>query len=170
MSRTESYNKEELQKNLDQKIANFFKGENAYVEYMGETLKSFAFRYLPSHESARMEIFRENANLFGVESFENNMGNAFKIKDLDIKNGIKQLAKSVPMSEKPEVRFRIGVNIREISGERGSVDLISEVHWGFPHFNDQNKKQKKLLFKFENVHEFRKNLALRLEDVAELFN
>lgn len=164
-----NFNKEELQKELDQKISNSFKSEDAYVDYMGQTLKSFAFRYLPTHTESKMSAFKEE-HYFGIESFENNMGNAFKILDSDIKAGIKSLAKSIPMSEKPEVRYRLGIDIRELSKERGKLVLISEIHWGFPAFLDQQKKQKKLNFDFDNLHDFRKLLALRLEDVADLFN
>lgn len=164
-----NFNKEELQKELDLKISNAFKNEGAYVEYMGQTLKSFAFRYLPSDDESNMTTFKEGS-LFGIESFEANMGNAFKIIDTEIKEGIKQLAKSVPMSNKPKVRYRLAIIVDELSGESGQLQLISEVNWGFPDFQASSAKKQKINFKFDNIHDFRKNLALKLEEVAELFN
>lgn len=164
----QAFDKEQLQRELEEKIANSFKSEDAYIDYMGQTLKSFAFRYLPTHAESKLSIFKED-NFFGVESFENNMGNAFKVADQEVKSGIKNLAKTVPMSDKPSVRYRLGIDVIHLSGERGELMLIAEIHWGFPNFTDHQMKQKKLKFVFSDLHMFRKQLALKLEDIADLF-
>lgn len=164
----QTFDKEQLQKELDEKITNSFMSEDGFIDYMGQTLKSFAFRYLPTHAESRLNTFK-TGNYFGVESFENNMGNAFKIADPDIKSGVKHLAKTVPMSDKPHVRYRLGIDVIDLSREQGELLLIAEVHWGFPDFVDNQMKQKKLKFEFSDLHAFRKQLALKLEEIADLF-
>jgi hypothetical protein len=50
------------------------------------------------------------------------------------------------------------------------LKVVSEINWGFPDFQDPSKRLQKIVnFNYDELAVFRKQLALKLEEAAELF-
>jgi hypothetical protein len=162
----------DLKKELEEKIHNTFKDNKAYLDYLLQTKKNFLYRYLETSTDKDIEIKHPDEKTFLAASFENNMGEAFKVSDPEIKEGIKALAKNVPRSENPKVRLTLKTEILELRGDLGKLRITSEINWGFPLFEhvEGKFKEKRILFEFNDPTIFRKELALKYEDACDLFN
>ncbi len=161
-----------LKKELDLKIHALFKDNKAYLDYLLQTKQNFLYRYLETSSDKNIKIESPDEKTLLARSFEGNMGEAFKITDPDIKEGIKHLAKSVPREEKPKVQYSIKTTLDDLRGDQGTITIEAKVNWGFPDFSDRPGmyKNKKTVFTYNDPNIFRKELALRFEEVCELFN
>lgn len=159
-----------LKKELDEKIHQLFKDNKAYLDYILQTKKNFLYRYLETSINKDIQINSSGSNILLAESFETNMGEAFKISDPTIKEGIKLLAKNVPRENKPAVRYSLKTILEDIRGENGKIVIEAQVNWGFPEYSSANAKIKKILFDYEDPNTFRKILALKYEEACEIFN
>lgn len=109
--------------------------------------------------------------IYGAESFESNMVVALKTTNADAKAGIMELARRVPKSEKPLVKYRLQAQVMDLRPEKGHVIITAFINWDFPLFFDKTKTVKKEVeFKYTDLGQFRKELALKLEEACELFN
>ena len=160
-----------LKKELDEKIHQLFKDNKAYLDYIIQTKSNFLYRYIETSSDKDLKIKSINNNILIAESFEVNMGNAFKISDPIIKEAIKNLAKNTPREDKPAVKYSLKTTIHEILGEHGRIEIEAQVNWDFPEFSptSQKCKIKKVLFEFEDPSTFRKMLALKYEEACEIF-
>ncbi len=160
-----------LKKDLDEKIHNLFKDNSAYLDYILQTKKNFLYRYLETSSDKDIRIKNADEKTLLAESFEFNMGDAFKISDSEVKEGIKNLAKSVPREQKPCVQYSLKTVLEELKGDSGKILFEAKINWNFPEFSDQKgtykKKTAELVYNDPNV--FRKQLALKYEEVCELF-
>lgn len=152
------------------KVKHSFDDESKLYEYLFHTMENFFYRYLETSENKELKVFEMAPHVFGAESFESNMGDAFKIKNPVIKEGIKELAKSVPRSEKPQVKYRLDARVHQLTADKGHLTITASVNWGFPVFMDKSKLAKKEVeFKYSDLGQFRKELALKLESACEIF-
>lgn len=160
-----------LKRELDLKIQNLFKDNQSYLDYLLQTKANFLYRYLETSTDKDLKIENSTLGVLKAESFESNMGEAFKIKDPIIKEGVKELAKSVPKEQKPKVRYTLTTSLEDISANQGKIIIESMVNWDFPEFNSHSKKLKshKIIFEYNDPNVFRKNLALKYEEACELF-
>jgi hypothetical protein len=95
---------------------------------------------------------------------------ALKIKNPKAKPGIMELAKSIPKAQKPMVRYSLISDVVELKPDHGKLILTSEINWDFPDFKDTKKATiKKVEFTYEDLAQFRKELALKLEEACEIF-
>ena len=160
-----------LKKELDQKIHNLFKDNKAYLDYILQTKLNFLYRYLETSTDKNLKIENSDGKTLMATSYESNMGEAFKIVDPEIKEGIKQLAKSIPREKNPKVQYSLKTVLDDLNGDNGKIELIAKINWNFPNFEDTKGKYKlkQVIFEYHDPQVFRKHLALRYEEVCELF-
>lgn len=160
-----------LKKELDEKIHNLFKDNQAYLDYILQTKQNFLYRFLETSNDKNLKIESVDAKTLVATSYENNMGEAFKIADPEIKEGIKNLAKSVPREQKPRVQYSLKTVVDDFKGDNGKIGLIAKVNWNFPEFSDEKGtyKLKQVVFEYHDPNVFRKQLALKYEEVCEIF-
>ncbi len=153
-----------------EKVRAQFGDSSKLLEYLFETMDNFYYRYLETSLTQNLKTVELATHLWGARSFEENMGEAFKIPNKEIKAGITELAKRVPREQKPKLRYSLTALIKELTPEQGHLIVESEISWDFPDFADSSKSvSKKVTFKYEDLAQFRKELALKLEDACSLF-
>ncbi len=162
---------EELKKELDQKIKTTYSSNQAVLTYFLQTLESFLYRYLETSTDKNIQAMEVAPLKFQAKSYESNMGDAFKISDVEIKEGIKTLAKNFPKEEKPKVQYELSVNFKELNPNHGKLIFEASVNWNYPTFAEElgKFKKKKISFEYDDIGVFRKELALKLEVVCALF-
>lgn len=152
------------------KVISSFGDESKLYHYLFETMDNFYYRYLETNESKNLKTIQLGEHLWGAQSFESNMVDALKIKHPEAKKGIMELAKSIPKAQKPMVRYSLTVDVKKLTPDQGNITLESEINWDFPDYKDPGKLLKKsLVFKYDDLAIFRKQLALKLEEVMEIF-
>ena len=68
------------------------------------------------------------------------------------------------------VKYRLQTQIKELTPERGHLIITASVSWDFPLFMDRTKMSKREIdFKYNDLGQFRKELALKLEAACDLF-
>ena len=162
----------DLKKEQENKVKLAFSNHDALFDYLIETKKNFLYRYLETSSDHDIQMTTPSPNLLLAVSYEPNLGTALKILDPEIKEAIKILAKTIPRESFPKIMYRLKTEIKALTPSGGELIFESTVHWGFPQFLDEgnNYKTKKISFSYQNIAEFRKNLALKLEEACELFN
>ncbi|MFP5386705.1 MAG: hypothetical protein ACLGHN_11540 [Bacteriovoracia bacterium] len=153
-----------------EKVRTTFGEESKMYEYLFETMDNFYYRYLETTVDKNLKTASLGPHLWGAKSTETSMVDALKITNPVAKKGIIELAKSVPKSEGPAVQYELLANVEELSADRGEIHLVSVINWGWPDFENPEKQFKKtVVFKYSDLGEFRKNLALKLEEACEAF-
>lgn len=160
-----------LKKELDKKIQNIFHDNKAYLEYLLQTKNNFIYRYLETSNSSNIRIESLDSKTLMAESFEKNMGDAFKISHKDIKNGIRDLAKSVPREQNPCIKYTLKTVLENFEIENGNIIIEAVVDWGFPAFLKlhSSSQAKRVQFYYNDANTFRKELALKYEEACEIF-
>lgn len=160
-----------LKKELDEKIHNLFKDNQAYLDYLLQTKQNFLYRYLETSTDKNIKIEGLDSKTLMAKSFEHNMGEAFKIADPEIKERIKTLAKSVARELNPRVQYSLKTILDNFKADQGKIILEAKVNWNFPDFTDipAGFKMKQVIFQYNDPNTFRKQLALKYEEVCELF-
>jgi hypothetical protein len=98
------------------------------------------------------------------------MVDALKLQNPIAKSGIISLAKNVPKAQGPAVQYELIADVEELTADHGEIQFVASINWGFPDFDDPKCQQKKtVVFKYEDLGQFRKQLALKLEEACELF-
>ena len=152
------------------KLKHSFDDDKKLYEYLFETMENFFYRYLETTENKNLKVFQIAPHIFGAESFESNMVDALKTKNAVSKAGIMELAKAVPKAQKPLVKYRLDARVHELTADKGHLVITASVNWDFPQFFDKTKVNKKEVdFKYSDLGQFRKELALKLESACELF-
>ncbi len=153
------------------KVKHSFDDEGKLHDYLLHTIDNFLYRYLETSIDKDLKTQEIAPFIYGAHSFESNMVQALKITNLEARNGIKELAKAIPKSEGPKVKYTLEVQLKEFGPERGHLVITAIVNWDFPHYTDRSKMMKKdVEFKYKDIGQFRKELALRLESACELFS
>lgn len=160
-----------LKKELDIKIHDMFKDNQAYLNYLIQTKQNFLYRYLTTSDDKDIKLENVDLKTLQAKSYESNMGDAFKISDLEIKEGIKNLAKNIPRENKPSVQYSLTTTLEDLQVDKGRIVIESSVNWGFPDFLDHksNCKKKRVIFEYNDPTIFRKELALKFEEACELY-
>jgi hypothetical protein len=153
------------------KVKHSFDDEGKLHDYLLHTLDNFLYRYLETSIDKDLKTQEIAPFIYGAHSFESNMVQALKISNIDARNGIKELAKTIPKAEEPKVKYTLQVQLKELTPEKGHLIISAIVNWDFPHYVDRSKMMKKdVEFKYSDLGQFRKELALKLESACELFN
>lgn len=154
-----------------EKVKNHYGSEAEMYQYLFQTMDNFYYRYLETSESQNLKTHELENHIWGAKSFESSMVEALKTTNPDAKKGIMELARTIPKAKKPMVRYALFSNVKLLTSDKGQIEITSEINWDFPDFKDQSKQvQKTILFNYQELAEFRKNLALKLEEACELFN
>lgn len=165
-----SQNDEKLIHERQEKVRADFGDGAKLLHYIAETMDNFYYRYLETAENKDLHTTEISPGVFGATSFESNMVDALKIKNPAARPGIMELAKSIPKAQKPMVRFALYTKVKELDVDHGELIITSEISWDFPEFQDSQKRTKKdVIFKYSDLGQFRKELALKLEEAAEIF-
>lgn len=163
-------NEKEIIENWQQKIRAAFGEKEKLYEYLFQTMDNFYYRYIETSLAQNLKTQQIGEHLWGAVSEESSMVDALKLQNPIAKKGIIDLAKFTPREKGPKVRYMIAADVKKLLPEAGSIDFIAEINWGFPDFNDESKIQRKVVnFKYADIAEYRKELALRLEEVSEIF-
>ncbi|MCE3012976.1 MAG: hypothetical protein LW878_07895 [Proteobacteria bacterium] len=148
-----------------QKLHQSYQNSDNLLQFIALTLDSITYRYLNDPQ------LKFTPPLILAESRETNLGVALKLVDVEIKEAVKVLAKSVPREQSPALVSRLWIELRELSADKGEVVVTSEVNWCHPeHLSDTKLKKiktKKLVW--DDLQQFRKGFPLALEEVCELF-
>lgn len=150
-------------------VRSTFGNESRLFEYLFETMDNFYYRYLETTLNQDLKTSEIAPGVWGALSFENSMVEALKTKGA-AKPGIMELAKTVPRAKNPMVRYGLWAQVAELSPDHGELTITAEINWGFPEFEDEAKRlQKRVKFHYQELAQFRKELALKLEEAAEIF-
>lgn len=153
-----------------EKVRSSFGDEAKLYQYLFETMDNFYYRYLETTTDKDLKTKALAPHIWGARSCEPSMVDALKLTNPTAKKGIIELAKSVPKSEGPSVQYELLANVEELTPDHGEIHLVSVINWGWPDFEDEKKQFKKtVIFKYSDLAEFRKNLALNLEEACEIF-
>ena len=148
------------------KILETFGDTNNLYSYLFETLDNFYYRYLETSLTKNLHTTELAPKTFGAVSFET-MFEALKKPHPDSKAAIIKLAKD---DRNAQVRFGLWIEIKDISQDYGKMKIVSEINWGHPEYQDSEKRiQKTVVFEYNDLGIFRKQLALKLEEASELF-
>lgn len=152
------------------KVRNKYGNEASLYEYLFETMNNFYYRYLETSENKDLQTMEIAPHIFGAESFESSMVEALKVKDPVAKAGIMELAKTVPKAQKPKVKYRLESRVKEMTPDHGQLVITASINWDFPLYMDKSKMTKREIeFKYSELAQFRKELALKLEAACDLF-
>lgn len=164
-------NNENLERELKEKVLKNFEGEEAYIEFFSFTLKNFAYRYFESESTGPVKEGSSGPGEFFVEAFEDHFATALKTKNGKTRKGLIEMAKSFSKKDKPAVRYRLGVQIKNKNAQGGGKFLLfSEVHWDFPTYENKEKvNSAQLSVSFEDPLEMRNTFAKHLEEICDVF-
>lgn len=153
-----------------EKVRASYGDEAKLYEYLFETMDNFYYRYLETTLNKNLKTTSLAPHLWGARSMESDMVQALKITNPVAKKGIMELAKSVPKAQGPSVQYELLANVEELTADHGEIHIVSVINWGWPDFDDKSKQFKKTVeFKYSDLAEFRKQLALKLEDACSIF-
>jgi len=153
-----------------EKIQSRYGEESNLYEYLFTTMDNFYYRYLETTQDKNLKTNELGDQTWGARSSENSMVDALRLTNPVAKKGIIELAKSTPKSMNPSVKYELSATVKELRSLKGEIHLSSVIDWGFPDFNDESKRFKKTVqFRYSELSQFRKELALRLEEVCEAF-
>lgn len=153
-----------------EKVHSLFDEEKKTYEYLFETLNNFYYRYLETSTDKDLTTTELAPGVWGAIANESSMLQALKITNPAAKKGIIELAKSTPRTESASVRYQLSAKVHELKANQGQILFEATIDWGFPLFQDPEKKiTKTTLFKYQNLDQYRKELALKLEEVCSFF-
>jgi hypothetical protein len=152
------------------KVRSSFGDKTTLYNYLFETMDNFYYRYLETTLDQQLKTQQLDQNRWGASSRETNMVEALKIQSPVAKAGIMQLARAVPKAQAPAVKYELWVETREFEMERGQLIFTAQIDWGFPDYLDAGKRlQQQVEFKYSELAQFRKELALKLEEACSIF-
>lgn len=153
-----------------EKVRSSFGDETKLYQYLFETMDNFYYRYLETTVTQNMRTQKLAPHLWGARSTETSMVDALKIQNPIAKKGIIELAKAVPKAQGPAVQYELLADVEELTPEHGKIIFVAQINWGFPDFENEEKQFKKtVIFKYDDLQQFRKELAQKLEEVCEAF-
>lgn len=153
-----------------EKVRASFGDEAKLYEYLFETMNNFYYRYLETTTDKNLRTTELGPKRYGARSRETSMVDALKLTNPVAKKGIIELAKSVPKAQGPAVEYELSVQVDRLTQDKGKLVFSAIINWGHPEFRDQGKMFiKSIVFEYSELAQFRKELALKLEEVCEAF-
>jgi len=154
-----------------EKLRSSFGEAQNLLNYLTTTMDNFYYRYIETEESKELKTQILAPHIYGAVGFESNMVTALKISHTDIKKSLIEFAKSIPKSQGPKIRYQLSCEIKELTADHGHLVIMSEISWNFPEFNPKTKEavRKTIQFEYNDLGEFRKLFALKLEEACQLF-
>ena len=153
-----------------EKVRTSFGDEAKLYEYLFHTLDNFYYRYIETTTDKNLKTSALAPHLWGARSTETSMVDALRIQNPIAKKGIIELAKSVPKAQGPAVQYELLCDVEELTPDHGKLQLVAVINWGWPDFQDKSRQLKKTVkFNYLDLAQFRKELALKLEEACEIF-
>ncbi len=163
MMNNQSYNKEELQKEIDEKIRASFQGDGTLEELVCFTLENFSYRYLETKNLKDLKPSLISNNTWRIEAVESDLVEALKATNPQTKMKLIGEAKSHAKKDGATV-----TNWMEIQLDSNKLKCRAGVEWKTDSLNVKiNNKESSLTF--DDVLELRNKLAKILEEVCEVF-
>ena len=145
-----------------EKVKSSFGDESKLLHYLFETLDNFYYRYLETSTDKNLKTSQLSHQVWGAMSVERSMVDALKITNPEAKTGLIEMAKTTAKID-AKVQYTLKVEVQELKPDHGQLYVISEIFWG------TGRVSKKVVFKYEDLAQFRKELALKLEEACSLF-
>lgn len=145
-----------------EKVRTSFGDASRLYQYLFETMDNFYYRYIETTTDKNLKTSEISPGTWGAMSFEKDMVQALKVRHPQVKAVVMNYAKTVPKSEGPKVRYSLTARTVEFTAERGELLLSAEVR-------GVESYKKEVNFKYQDLAHFRKELALKLEEVCEIF-
>lgn len=153
-----------------EKVRSDFGDESKMYEYLFQTMDNFYYRYIETTLNKDLKTTQLGNHLWGAQSKETSMIDALKITNPLAKKGMIEMAKAVPKAMGPEVRYELSSDIQELTRDHGTIKIRSSINWEHPNYNAETSKcEKVVVFKYNDLAQFRKELALKLESACEIF-
>jgi hypothetical protein len=163
-------NNQKLIQQWQDKVRSSFGDKSNLYSYLFETMDNFYYRYIETTQDRDLKTQQLAENLWGSTSTETSMVDALKLQQAEAKKGIIELAKRVPKSQGPAVKYALTAEIKQFDVDVGHIIFTAEINWGFPDFKNESSRMRKVVeFKYQELAQFRKELALKLEDVCSIF-
>lgn len=155
-----------LQSEMNQKAVDNLQTADGMHNFLEHTLNNFAYRYMLDDKNAEPKSALVAENTFMVQTTSSNMKEALKNENQFIRDGIVKMIQELGMKE---AKIQSSLSIKVISDKQ--VELASSLNWNAPsfQFNESKIMLKTLTYQFEDVLELRNNLALKCEEVCEIF-
>lgn len=153
-----------------QKIAAHFADSQALLDYLFETLNNFYYRYLETTLTQNLHTIELSPKVWGAQSIETNSMEILKIKNPAIRPHLINAAKALGAKGGLKVSYTLGFEPKELATEEGHIVIFSKVDWSIsPIEMEKGHELKEIHFHYHSLAEFRKQLALKLEEACEIF-
>lgn len=157
---------------LDQqiKISQQYSNNKDLIDYLVETMDNFYYRYLETTLNKNLHTHELASHVLGAQSTETNSMEILKIKNPNVKPHLIEAAKMLGAKGGLTVTYRLSSELKEISPEKGLIIIQSLIDWSANAVGtNKSFEEKKVVFEYHSLGEFRKNLALKLEEACEIF-
>lgn len=152
------------------RIASHFSNSQALLDYLFETLNNFYYRYLETTISQNLHTTELAPKVWGAQSVETNSMEILKIKNPAIRPHLINAAKALGAKGGLNVTYTLGFEPKELTTEEGHIVIFSKVDWSTsPVEMEKGFELKEIHFHYHSLGEFRKQLALKLEEACEIF-
>ena len=165
-------NYEELKNEMESKVKEQLTTGDSFYDFIIFTLNNFVYRYMESPSTGKIVVDVHDNKKFLAVGVETQIMEALKAINPETKKGIIELAKAHAKKVGPQVQYILGCEVLDWvpRSESGKVRVWANVSWDFPNFqNKENANTLEKTIEFDDIMVFRKQLALMLEDVCEVF-
>ena len=153
-----------------EKVRASLSDEAQLLQYLFQTMDNFYYRYIETTTDKDLKTIALGPHLWGASSVETSMVDALKIKNPKAKPGIIEMAKAVPKIKGPAVHYKLLCDIEKLTPDQGKIRIISGINWDWPDYKGGEKQLEKVVnFTYSDLAQFRKELALKLEEACEIF-
>lgn len=162
---------ENIKREWEEKIRQAYGDSGHLLKFMSETLENFAYRYISTADFTTPKLEHASEKRWVIRTLENSMVNALKVSNPTAKEGIKQLAKTVPHAQKPTVQYELVCEIFELKADQGKVTVTARINWNYPSFEKSNEQQVAAhkTLQWSDLQVFRKEFPLAVQEVCDLF-
>ena len=152
------------------KISQQYSNNQELIEYLVETMNNFYYRYLETSLDKNLQTQELAPQVLGAQSTESNSMEILKIKNPQVRPHLIEAAKTLASRGGLILTYELSAHLQEISPEKGLIVIRSLIDWSkTPVELSQKMQEKKVVFEYHSLGEFRKNLALKLEEACEIF-
>ena len=161
----ENLTKEELAEKMREKIQSEL-SEDAAAQLVIHNLENFAYRYMETSTFSNIKCSFDH-NQFWVESIEEDILEALKWKNKEVKTKLISLCKEYPGKKSKEIKIQLKL---VTFLDENKVKCQAILNWDFPEFKKQDKQIiKESTNHFEDFFELRNNHANWLEELTIIF-
>lgn len=161
----ENLTKEELAEKMKEKIKSELSDDGA-AQLVIHNLENFAYRYMETSTFSNIKCSFDK-NKFWVESIEEDILEALKWKNKEVKSKLISLCKDYPGPESKKINVQLKL-LTLLEENKAKCQAI--VNWDFPNYESKEKQiLKESYHNFEDFFELRNNHASWLEELTIIF-